>query len=699
MAEYNVDIALKAIDKASQVLKKVKAEAGGLGDASDKSKGKLAGMGVSLGAVGAAATAAATAIAATAAVTLKAVTTFAKYELSATRLNAALERSGQTSAEARKAFQGYVQELSLSSNATVEQISNYLALATSMGATGAQARDLVRGSLDLAAAIGTDQEQAVRQVMRTLGGYAGELSEVIPEVKDLTKEQLRNGEVVDILTQKFGGAAADEVDTLAGAYNNATTETDRLFAATGELISQQTDLQGNLEKSTGLISKYADHIQDLADKASDKSLFNDFTKGTDPTFFLPTNEKRDPNDPKFGPTSKEINQQSLQYQSLLKQLKEVERLQSFSPKQIQEIIEKTRELGLTGDAAYAHISKAIYDRNQEIRVIDQTIAKIEEKKQAITDAHNKRMKQIEDEYKKRKELQKFEEETDRLGDKYGLLTPEPTLSPSDPSAPELDPEQAVPFPGLTADQISAGMDEGHKLALEKEAAFQEELFQLRSQWGLVTNEELAALQLEELETRYEAAIAHAHALGQETTQIEKDYADAREQIERQVALTKATANLQAASQIVGAAQSVFSDNKPLQIALATINTLTAITNALASVPFPGNIAAAASMAAQGYAQVKKIKGTNIQKKAFGGLVVPDLAGGSTIQDRVPALLTPGETVVSRAENQRRLSGQESSDSSAPTFNFFGADQEDARDFARDYSNRRGLTLGYDQGGL
>lgn len=59
------------------------------------------------------------------------------------------------------------------------------------------------------------------------------------------------------------------------------------------------------------------------------------------------------------------------------------------------------------------------------------------------------------------------------------------------------------------------------------------------------------------------------------------------------------------------AQTLFGDHKGFAIAMAIINTLTGVTQALASVPYPANIAAAASVAATGFAQVQQIRSTTV----------------------------------------------------------------------------------------
>ncbi|HEV8035666.1 hypothetical protein, partial [Yoonia sp.] len=92
--------------------------------------------------------------------------------------------------------------------------------------------------------------------------------------------------------------------------------------------------------------------------------------------------------------------------------------------------------------------------------------------------------------------------------------------------------------------------------------------------------------------------------------------------------------LDAASKVVGAMGQMFDQSKPIAMAQALINTWQGITEAL-KLPFPSNLAAAAQVAAQGFAAVKGIQSTS---KSGGG-------GGSTgASSAAAAPAVPTQTV-------------------------------------------------------
>jgi hypothetical protein len=85
----------------------------------------------------------------------------------------------------------------------------------------------------------------------------------------------------------------------------------------------------------------------------------------------------------------------------------------------------------------------------------------------------------------------------------------------------------------------------------------------------------------------------------------------------------------------------FQMKKAYDIGVALMNTAMGISNALSQYPFPYNLAIAALMAVQGYAQVQTIRQQQYQGRQFGGTTTgnqPFLVG-----ERGPEVFTPGRT--------------------------------------------------------
>lgn len=88
--------------------------------------------------------------------------------------------------------------------------------------------------------------------------------------------------------------------------------------------------------------------------------------------------------------------------------------------------------------------------------------------------------------------------------------------------------------------------------------------------------------------------------------------------------------------------------KAAAISKATMDAYLAIQNALANVPFPANIAAAAGIGVQAFSNVAKIAGIGLK----GGLTeVPRSAAGGNSGDNFPAVLKSGERVITSDQNK------------------------------------------------
>lgn len=132
------------------------------------------------------------------------------------KLNNALATTGQFSAQASKDLQRFASELQGVTRFGDEALIGQVAFAQSMGASVEQSKQIVAAATDMSTALDIDLNSAVRNISKTLGGYAGELGEVIPALKGLTKEQLQAGEGITLLAKQFDSFAELSAKTFAG---------------------------------------------------------------------------------------------------------------------------------------------------------------------------------------------------------------------------------------------------------------------------------------------------------------------------------------------------------------------------------------------------------------------------------------------------------------------------------------------------
>ncbi len=95
-----------------------------------------------------------------------------------------------------------------------EEIIAQQAYLASLGLTESQIKRVIDASVELSVATGSSLDSAVRNLAKTYGGLTGELGESIPALKNLTKEQLTNGEAVQYILDNYKGYAETTLEGL-----------------------------------------------------------------------------------------------------------------------------------------------------------------------------------------------------------------------------------------------------------------------------------------------------------------------------------------------------------------------------------------------------------------------------------------------------------------------------------------------------
>jgi len=159
-----------------------------------------------------------------------------RQENALNQLRFAMARTGEFTNEAFKDMQQFASALQDTTGVGDEATLEMLSLAKSFGASNKQAKLLTEAAIELSAATGKSTNEAIRQVSKTLGGFAGELGEVNPKIKALTAEQLKAGEAARILLDQYGGSAANKLQTFSGALEAAKGRFSDLLEVIGDLI-------------------------------------------------------------------------------------------------------------------------------------------------------------------------------------------------------------------------------------------------------------------------------------------------------------------------------------------------------------------------------------------------------------------------------------------------------------------------------
>tara|TARA_B100001146_G_scaffold102210_1_gene90529 strand:+ start:8526 stop:10049 length:1524 start_codon:yes stop_codon:yes gene_type:complete len=189
------------------------------------------------------------------------VAAFAEQEKAVRKLDAALRSSGSYTAEASRSIQTFANELQGSTTATQTQVLELVALGKSFGATNEQAQRLAATSLDFAEGAGLNATEALRRLGRAMQGSAADVANFAPEIRNLTRAQLRLGGATDAISKKFAGQAAAAADTYAGALLNLENAQGRLLEAQGALLVNDPALRESIRQQARLTDQLSEEVE------------------------------------------------------------------------------------------------------------------------------------------------------------------------------------------------------------------------------------------------------------------------------------------------------------------------------------------------------------------------------------------------------------------------------------------------------
>tara|TARA_B100001094_G_scaffold330437_1_gene395658 strand:- start:281 stop:1858 length:1578 start_codon:yes stop_codon:yes gene_type:complete len=118
-----------------------------------------------------------------------------------------------------------------------EALIEQQAFLASLKFTEDQIKTIIPVALDLSAATGISLESAVRNTSKTFSGLAGELGELVPQLRELTQEEMKAGKAVEVLGKLFEGQASKQAETMAGALIQASNSAGDLSEAIGAKLS------------------------------------------------------------------------------------------------------------------------------------------------------------------------------------------------------------------------------------------------------------------------------------------------------------------------------------------------------------------------------------------------------------------------------------------------------------------------------
>ena len=153
--------------------------------------------------------------------TLKAANEAYKVQEKAEKaLQKAAENNPYLQKESVQRLKEYASKLQEVSTYGDEGTIDVMAQLASTGRTEAEIMKIVGAAADYAAAKHIDLKTAAETLNSTYSGMAGTVGKQIAEIKDLTDEQLKNGEAIDLIASKYKGFAKETADSSEQAKNN-----------------------------------------------------------------------------------------------------------------------------------------------------------------------------------------------------------------------------------------------------------------------------------------------------------------------------------------------------------------------------------------------------------------------------------------------------------------------------------------------
>lgn len=180
------------------------------------------------------------------------------------------------------ALKNFASELQSISAVGDEELLPLMAQLAAAGRNQIEIQDIMNAAIDVSASGSMSLESAVKNLNKTYSGLSGELGESIPEIKNLTKEQLQNGEAIKIIQNQYRGMA-EEVTKSTGGMTKFKNSVGDLKEILGEGVAKTKNAIGNalssfvdnIANKMKIAKEEAQHFRDILEL---RDVANDDTK-------------------------------------------------------------------------------------------------------------------------------------------------------------------------------------------------------------------------------------------------------------------------------------------------------------------------------------------------------------------------------------------------------------------------------------
>jgi hypothetical protein len=186
-------------------------------------------------------------------------TAASESEAAITKMQVALKLSGSYTDGAAAAFERFASSIQATTQFSDEAVLSAVSLAKSFNVSNDAAQKMVKAAVDLSSEMGVGLNEAVSHLGKTLDGTAGRVGETIPQIRNLTEEQLKAGAAIDIIGARYKGLAAALGNTFSGQITRTKNAFDDLLEVFGGLITKNPLILsaiGTLRDGIGAVAKF-----------------------------------------------------------------------------------------------------------------------------------------------------------------------------------------------------------------------------------------------------------------------------------------------------------------------------------------------------------------------------------------------------------------------------------------------------------
>ena len=540
----------------------------------------------------------------------------ADYDQQLTRLANSLSANGKFTEQAMTSLRNYTQSMEVLSGVDDAIIAKNLSLLSSMTKLSGEGLERAQtAALNLSAAMGIDLDTATKMVGKAAEGSTASFKKFGLDIEETADKSLTFSNALTQIEKRFGGAAAGNMQTFQGALLGLQNSFGNLFQALGDVIVKNPAIIAGMKELAAVFSGLTSDAE-KAGPSMAKGLANGLTEliAVSAAVYETFNKVFDFILGGFAIVAQGVSDSIGALKSAL----------SFEGNNA--IAENFRESG----QVWEQFKKQLSESSPVTEAMTKIAGSVMVATNTMTNEFPKTQATISNTTNTVKELTFAQTELLKASQDFALQMAQNSVSVQQ---------------GYTLQQeaLQVALD-GQMISFDtfKEARLTSQLDQFTREQEMLN---VALAQKKITEEQYGlASISLQQQQNNQRIKLANDLKKQEEQVNNLRLGGYATFFSGLASLSQSSNTRLAEIGKAAAIAGATMDAYRAIQNALANVPYPANIAAAAGIGVQAFGNVAKIAGVGL---ASGIDSVPGVGS----KDNFPAILAPGERVVPSETNK------------------------------------------------